>query len=380
MSYNQYKSEEDIAPKYLSCACFNGDSGVKKGSYFTKGKLPRETNKVKTSLHRKSFQAKHVSFYGPNIIHRNALQVPFDCATTLERITDSLRIRSVAASFNEDKSQIICTTKQYLVYSIDLYGGSDPDKTTIVEVRKMQGKTFGFSQERMAIENAARGLGGDNTVKTSFGPPSMKIPADILSLCDGPTTGDLECMLESTVDELHNRCARDATLLALEHLVSITTPDNNFSKTATTVANLILVENTSMIRDMIVHFIAKDANNTDHDILDEQIINSCLSILSNSMSLLLRDKSDVLGDDEQWFTETLVPTLVEHVKAYRYTHNAYLAMKCICFLIRVSSLARNKIGESDTIDVIKCAQDYGKAQHYKLEKEAGLALRELCCM
>mmetsp|Transcript_22585 Transcript_22585/g.25725 ORF Transcript_22585/g.25725 Transcript_22585/m.25725 type:complete len:359 (-) Transcript_22585:263-1339(-) len=318
------------------------------------------------------FTAKPVPF---DDFLMNATTSNFDSQTVLVRILDSLRQRSVEASFDEKHSQIMCTTSQFLIYSIDLYVGSDPDSNTIVEVIRRQGCSLVFRREREAIINAANGLGADLTSKSFNRPIHTEIPPELLSLCKPSIVSDLECILDKSVDQLYSG-TRKTQLFTLQHLADMTAPEKINSGSATKMTKLIIDGNT-LIRDLIVDIVSRCVKQAG-DELSEQILNSCLSILSNSMTLVKINYVDHKAQVQR-FVETLVPSLVDNVRSCNGTHNAYLALKCLSHLIGSTSLECHEINEKELFDAIKCAEECGRKKHLKLETEAISVLRILGC-
>lgn len=283
------------------------------------------------------------------------------------RIDDSLRLRSVDVEFNG--SQAMCKTSDFLTYSIDLYAVTE-DKT-LVEVMRHQGCGFAFRKEREAVINAARGFGGKPTSKL---PKIMKIPQDLLKEYKPPTEQDHEDTLFRATDQLHSN-QRDVQLFTLQNLSSITTPDK-VCKASVQMMSRLIMENRSDIRSMIAAVL--NACVSENDYPSVEILNSCLTIFDNSMSALSQEGIEnkdstglqgVLKTNGKGFADSMVPTLLGIVKDCKCPHNACLALRCLCLLLKNSPDACNRVTEEARL-VIEHAESFGRQRHSNLEVAA----------
>jgi len=299
------------------------------------------------------------------------VEVP-ECARNVSaRICDSLRLRSIEATF--DGSQAICKTNDFLTYSIDLYLGAND--STVVEVMRRKGCGFAFRREREAVLNAAKGNGGMAPSKLPF---VMKIPDDMLQDYTPPTEQDHEDTLSRAADMLHST-KREVQLFALQNLSSHTTADKLNPDSARLMSRLIM-KSSFDIRDIVLALL--NACILENDETSEQILNCCLTIFSNSMSLLC-DKKNLLAivlneQGGRQFTEQMVQKSIEIVKDCKSTHNACLALKCLCLLLKNSTLAKGVVDDEARMVVVN-AEQFGKQRHFKLEKEAQSTLAALRC-
>lgn len=307
-------------------------------------------------------------------LHR-PITVEVDASVVLSRIDESLRVRSVQATFDGNRCQIMCKTSNFVEYSIDIYAGSDPDKEkTILEIIRMDGCSYLFSKEREIIVHAARGLGAEP--KPAVERPLFKIPAEVAQQYPPPSEQDLTIFVERGVEDLHN-CPPDGQLFMLQNFEAMTSSDTSCELTANIMSDFILGENVSQIRDLLVR-IVMSPNETKCHSLDEKITNACLSTLLNTMvSMKARKKfSNFLEtDDGRDFAENLYQPLVDKVRNLKCVHNAYLALKCLTLLIESSSITSDKIPR----DVIVCAKNYGSKRYYEMENQAVSCLEKLEC-
>jgi len=309
-----------------------------------------------------------------------AVTVHDNSGIVLSRIDNVLRQRSVEASFDYNKSQIMCKTSNFLEYSIDLYvGKDDPDNVTVLEIIRRSGCSFMFRQERQAIIQAAKI--GENEPKKFKKPSSFTIPADLLGQCNPPSRDELSNTLKRAVEDIHN-CNPDARLFILQNLVSMTCSESDHlpSESARTMSTLVLEDNDAFSRDLIVESV-KSSIATNKN-LDEQMINACLSILFNVMDTMKR--ADVKkyntflnSTNGMGYVEHLLPSLIKQVSNLKSIHNSCLAMKCLSLVAGSSVMTFDKIPS----EVIENAIDYGKKRHSEMQKSAQsfLNLKELSC-
>jgi len=299
------------------------------------------------------------------------VEIPACARNVSARICDSLRLRSIEAKFNG--SQAICKTNDFLVYSIDLYLGKDDG--TIVEVMRHKGCGFAFRREREAVLNAAKGNGGIAPSKLPF---IMQIPHDMLQDYEPPTEQEHEDTLSRAADMLHST-KRQAQLFALQNLSSLTTGDKMNPDSAKLMSKLIM-KSSFDIRDIVLALL--NACILENDETSEQILNCCLTIFSNSMSLLSDEKNllTILLNEQggRQFTESMVQKSIEIVKDCKSTHNACLALKCLCLLLKNSTSARGVVDDEARMVVVN-AEQFGKQRHFNLEKEAQSTLAALRC-
>jgi hypothetical protein len=304
---------------------------------------------------------------GSHLIHAPA-------SVVAARIDDSLRLRSVQAQFNVDDAEATCKTNHFLQYKIFLYAGPE-NESTYVEMIRWSGCGYAFNKERRAIVKAAKGLGADSSALHNE--KQFNIPSNLRHLYVPPTTSDLQNILDRATDNFHSN-DRHTLLLTLQNLVSMTNASNDRPETAQNMSKLIM-QNTSQARDMIVSTYAAAMRDMRNE-MNEQICHACLSILANGMIALSDQQKDAFLDKEcGTFVDDLVPCLVESVGRYKCTHNACLALRCFCLLIRQSSWVCDKARDMEIRNIIEQAELYGRREHLNLEKAARSSLDMLQC-
>merc|ERR1712165_189717 len=206
--------------------------------------------------------------------------------------------------------------------------------------------------------NAAKGNGGMAPSKLPF---VMKIPDDMLQDYTPPTEQDHEDTLSRAADMLHST-KREVQLFALQNLSSHTTADKLNQDSARLMSRLIM-KSSFDIRDIVLALL--NACILENDETSEQILNCCLTIFLNEQG-------------GRQFTESMVQKSIEIVKDCKSTHNACLALKCLCLLLKNSTSARGVVDDEARMVVVN-AEQFGKQRHFNLEKEAQSTLAALRC-
>lgn len=308
--------------------------------------------------------AKPVPVWG--LDSRRAVHIDNSPEIVSSRIGDWLRVRSIASTFDNDTAEAKCRTCHFLEFMIHLYVG--PRDSTYIEVIRNQGCSLEYRTIRLALIAAAKGLDSSE----NFNRPNLKIPDDLLSTkYSALTIGDLENELDRCSDLLHS-CDRNKVLFALENLAHMTNVDKVHTETAHNVSKLIMA-NTVDIRDLILA-IFNSKNRKIHDLINAKICCACLSILAHSLTSLSK-KCEHFDEDLNSFIEEVIPCLIDGVENIQCTHHASIALRCLCTLLRTSSLACSKANESKTIfNAVEQAVQIGRRDSFKLETTARITL------
>lgn len=314
-------------------------------------------------------------------LENGTVQINEPAAIVAARIDNCLRLRSVQAKFDSDRAEALCKTSSMVQYQIILYDAGDSDESgeqststsTFVEIVKRNGDGFSFINERRAIVDAAKGLGG---VK-SRSPMMMVLPDEMLDQYVPPSDTEIEDMLDRATDQLHSK-HYNAVIFALQNLYSMMTTDKRHSNVANQVSKYI-IGNYNDIRDIIASLFASRAGDM-KDERNEKICNLALDIFNSAMQAFLSDKNNDGGKDYEckYFVESMVPPLVAAVENYdQNPHTACLAMKCLSFMATSSSFARTMIGETNFAKDVEEAKVYGSMEHLRLEQEASSTMKTL---
>lgn len=285
------------------------------------------------------------------------------------RLYDSLRRRSVDTKYNG--SQAICTTSSYLTYSINLY--NEKEDNTMMEIIRISGCGFEFRREREAVVASANGYGADTP---SYLPTMLKIPEALLRDFKAPTEREHEDTLMRASDQLHSS-KLDVQLFVLRNLSAITCSDKVNQESALIMSKLIM-KNFSNVQDLIVSILANCLE--DYSVHNVKMINSCLSIFSNALSLLanlkLLENFMIEHENNDDFVNNVITHLIKVVSSCKCPHNAYLALRCLCLLYNNSTIAQDSLSE-ESQKYLTEAENFGKQKHEALEKEAQALLAAL---
>lgn len=298
----------------------------------------------------------------------NAIVIMYSPHIVAARLYDSLRLRSVDTQY--DGSMAICTTSSYLTYSINLY---DKEGNTMMEVIRIDGCGFAFRREREAALAAAQGKGG---IPPSNLPVMLKIPEYLLLDFQAPTEREHEDTLMRANDQLHSD-KFDVQLFVLRNLSAITNSDKVNQESAQIMSRLIM-KNSCNVQELIVSVLA--ACLEDYNDQNVQMINSCLTIFSNALSLLsdlkLLENFLVEHKNNDEFVKKIIPLLILVVSSCKCPHNACLALRCLCLLYNNSVIAEDTLGDKSQKYVTE-AEKIGREKHMRLEKEAQALLAAL---
>lgn len=299
----------------------------------------------------------------------NAIVIMYSPHIVAARLYDSLRLRSVDTQY--DGSTAICTTSSYLTYSINLY--DDKEGNTMMEIIRIDGCGFAFRREREAVVAAAQGKGG---IPPSNLPVMLKIPENLLKDFKAPTEREHEDTLMRASDQLHSD-KFEVQLFVLRNLSAITCSDKVNQESAQIMSRLIM-KNSSNVQELIVSILRSCLE--DYNDRNVQMINSCLSIFCNALSLLsdLKLLENFLLEDESSddYVNEVIPLLIKVVSNCKCPHNACLALRCLCLLYNNSTIAQDVLGDESQKYVTE-AEKFGKQKHMKLEKEAQALLAAL---
>jgi hypothetical protein len=293
---------------------------------------------------------------------------PLDRPTEIEatahlvaaRIDDCLRMRSVQAKFDVENAEARCTTSTFLIYTVRLFAGQEQG-CTVVEVQRRQGCSVAFRNERAAILNAAKGFGSSTPPKMA--PLHLSIPEDLMCHYKAPSDEEIRSLVDRASEHLHSN-KLDLQLFGLQNMAAMTDTVKSHAPTAHKISDIILTGDNCFANVLMSS-------------CTEEIRNAALSVLRNTMDSLTFSKklSSLLDDKSQWVEEQLVPSLVEDIrKSSSCPHNACLALRCLCLLLKSSGKVRSQVDAG----VLTEAENIGKTSHFDLQKVAQSA-RQLQC-
>lgn len=181
----------------------------------------------------------------------------------------------------------------------------------------------------------------------------------------------LSCMKRDLTSDRH-----DVRLLALEVVASTTNSDGGCGDTAVSASKMIMGDAASGIRDSVASILL--TGKEDADVFDDGYVRSlALTIFSNVLSTLSKEKLLSPFVRDEWYTSSLIPVLVDEIKtAAKHPCNASLAAKCLSALFANSREACCR-GPKDVLVSLEAAKKVGKASYANLEKEAQIAIEEM---
>jgi len=314
--------------------------------------------------------AKPIPFFG---LDTGSVEINFNAAIVAARIDDCLRLRSVEVDFDSDNAEAICKTSRFLEYKICLFESND-GASTFVEMMRIHGCGYEFRAEREAVMNAAKGLG----VVTLAPPKPLPIPAELMQKYVPPSDSELESTIHRACDALHSSNCH-CVLFALQNLAAVTNTNNSHSATAHKTSMLIM-ENESNIRDVILAIYLAKAQNATDDVSD-QIGQACLTIMEHGLQSLAANNSGYLDQTYTEFAEKLIPRLIQDIKQCdcSRTSNSCLALQCLNLILKHSSRACQTAQEIGLRDTIAHAEEYGRREYLKLEHLARSTIEVLQC-
>lgn len=293
--------------------------------------------------------------------------------TVAFRVSECNRIRSIEAEYDNDTATAECIASQNTHFRVMLFRG-ETERHIIVDIRRMSGCSLVFREEYRALMNAAK-----------CGEIAPRKASQCIKM---PTLGEhqrdngyiplpnsvLEKSLLSMKNHLQSEC-HDTRVLALEDVASTTNPECISDNTALN-ASKIIMEQSAGIRDSVASIIL----NREVSAFDDTYIRSlALTILSNVLSTLSKEKILAPFIQDEWYISSLMPSLIDEIKtAVKHPCNASLAAKCLSALFSNSAEARSQARKDKyALISLKAAEQVGKLSHANLEKETQVAIERM---
>lgn len=292
------------------------------------------------------------------------------CQEVTANLDNSLRERSVQATFIPNEARAVCVTSDFLKYYVNLY--CDTDGSTLVEVQRRKGCSLSFRNERVAILCAVEGKS-----QPPQNSPMLTIPPGLIEEMGGyPTTDEIKAIIDNCVEQLH-RNNHDGKLVAFQHLASMTDSTKSSADSADKAA-LIIMDPENGTHHVIMTALVTGGNSDDEFFI--MIANACLTIFANCLSSLSQNDDDYerLCHCDNWLVKDLLPSLVCIINKTYSLHNSHLAMKCLRILLAKSPKVLGAVkGCTETRTTLEAAVAVGKKNHALLEKEARSTMRFL---
>lgn len=294
-----------------------------------------------------------------------------DLVTVAFRISECNRIRSIEAEYDTETATAKCIALRNTHFRITLFHG-ETERHIIVKIRRMSGCSLIFHEEYRALMNAAK-FGEITTRKvlqyvetpTSDG----QYRNDFIPLQDNV----LEQILLSMNSHIHSG-RYDVRVMALEDMASTTNSEHSLLDDTALKASTIIMEKNLGIRESVSSIILEKEDNAFND---DYVRSLALTILSNVLSTLSKEKTLTPFIQDKWYVSSLIPSLIDEINtAAKHPRNASLAAKCLSALFTNSVEACSQAGK-DVLVTLEAAKRIGKSSYANLEKEAQVAIDKI---
>lgn len=327
-------------------------------------------------------------------LERTHREIPgVEAEVVCARISEALRRLSIEADFNDKEARAKCRTGDYACFHIRLFAGSEEGQPVVVECQRRSGPGMSFMQSCRAILGAAEGKEVTAEVMKKKMPPFIKCPVANMKCLQGvvPAKADREAEVAVALNkavELLRKDQHDSSVLAMEHLCCLTDPLKTCPETAMKASKIIIVsgdEDKYNIREEMTTLLERDGISPDFDHSDaghnhfDRLRHEALLVFSNSLALIAKDGSlERAIQEEEWFDEFLIPTLMDHVRSAKTSpNNASVATCCLNSLMSCSTVARGLVREYDGMQVIGQAHEHGAQYHELLAEETRRCMKAL---
>jgi len=307
-----------------------------------------------------------------------------------ERITKCLRLLSIEAEFDGKTAKAKCKTSDMVGFRIQLFAGqSRTQEPIIVEIQRRSGSPRCFMGVCKKILDAAEG----KEIQPESVPARKKMPPCIMKT----PAHEMKCLqkidrqdphievnkgINKSLDMLRSK-KKEVNVLGLENLCFMTDPLKTRPDMATiSCKSMIAGQYCTEIRDEIGGMLQKDA------ILPEkfgisprkELIDKCrhlaIVLLSNVLALTSQDGClDRAVQNQKWFSEFLIPSLLDEVKSFEVSsNNAYEAACGLNSLAKCSDVARGVMIANSAIDDLQSANQFAIYNHNLLASETRRSL------
>jgi hypothetical protein len=305
------------------------------------------------------------------------------------RISNALRLLSVDAEYDGEKAKVKCTTNDCVSFRIRLFAGGEEGFPVVVEVQRRNGSPTSFMRVCRKILDGAEGteIKAETEPARKKMPPFMKAPIGNMACLKGlPIKVDCDTRVNSDLEkcmELLRSKQKDTNLLGLENLCHLTDPLKTRPDMALKACKAIMLEPKCVdIREEIGVMLQKDAflpeEFDDEGALSLHHQSRHMSLVLLSNSLVLTSKDDCLASavkSLKWFSEFLIPSLLDEVKGFESSaNNAYEAACGLTSLATCSDIARRVMEENSAVEDLRSAHGFGTRNHELLANECERAL------
>lgn len=293
-----------------------------------------------------------------------------------QRIASCLRDRSVFAAFDCQKGVASCVTGEYTRFTISLFTPDNNCKeSTIVEILFNTGHQNLYREERRAILNAAEGV-----EVTCAKAKQFVIPDSILCQYKPDSDEELTAIFERSVIT-YNTGKRDEQLMTLRNLSGMVCPKTAIQDSSVRLARTFMTSNIG-IRDIVANLLTGPII----DQMNARIRNAAVTILINAMTVLVESEGsrtnfeEIINHDMTWFTQSLLPALLNDIKNCDCIHNACKSTTCLYILLSNSQAFLQFVrSQCNVMKVLEEAVVRGAGYHKKLHDEALSTINALKC-
>jgi len=310
-------------------------------------------------------------------------------AEVTERITKCLCLLSIEAEFDGESAKAKCKTSDMVNFRIRLFAGSKSkaQEPIIVEIQRRSGSPRSFLSVCKKILDAAEGV----EIQSESVPARKKMPPCIMKT----PVSKMKCLQiidkQNPQDEVTNTMCKslemlrskkkDVNVLGFENLCFMTDPLKTRPDVAIIACKGMLIgQHGTEICDEIGVMLQQETllNEEFHPFkgLYDKCRHLSLVLLSNVLALTSQDGSlDDAVRNQKWFTDFLIPSLLDEVKGFEVSsNNAYEAACGLTSLATCSDFAKRVMMENSAIDDLHSANQFAAYNHDLLESETRRSL------
>mmetsp|Transcript_19189 Transcript_19189/g.44554 ORF Transcript_19189/g.44554 Transcript_19189/m.44554 type:complete len:433 (-) Transcript_19189:167-1465(-) len=322
---------------------------------------------------------------------REIYKVPV--AIVVERITECFRLLSIEANFDSENAKAKCKTSDMVNFRVRLFAGeARKQEPIIVEIQRRSGSPRCFMHVCKKLLDAVDGA----KIQSESVPARKNIPSGIIKT----PVHKMKCLqnvekqdpiatikvgINKSLEMLRTKKI-DVVILGLENLCFITDPLKTRPDMASMSCRAMIMGNYLVeIRDEIGEMLENDAS-----LLKEFKSHPCKEVLEKCRYLVIVLFTNVLAltsqdgcledavKKQKWFTDFLIPSLVDEVKSFESSsNNAYEAACGLTFLAICSDIARRKMKEKSAVDDLQSAYHFAMCNHDLLASETKTCLNLL---
>lgn len=299
-----------------------------------------------------------------------------------ERMSNYLRIQSIAYTFDASSAHFDCVTSNMLKFVVQLWrvDYEDPNKALTVELQRRQGSVVEMQSIRKTLFRAL--LTGEQPSAISYDKPRLPpLPDTIMVEIDSGYDHDAgrADAFEICLRLLESPCL-DQSRLGLESLKMLTEP-SIVSPEDAMIASRAVVFQEGCFGDRLQaalagYFGTQDSDNETMNAHDDMVGHGiALAIVANALQLVLEGKTagnkQPALNTNSGFWAVVAQDLFHNVEsAVTMPHEAAKSAKCIRLLHDLQTTQMPKIRQADLRSCLTQAHQYGQRYHLSLEKES----------